>query len=210
MPELSGISFGETVSQTGKTDIIGTAVLTAVGSGYPTYTQNKEKQMNPKRLTKIAAVAAIYTVISLVLAPFSYGPIQVRIAEALTLLPLIWKPGIIALTLGCFLTNFIGVAMHATGPIDIVVGTLATFLAAVCTYKLKDRKVKGIPVLAILMPVLFNGVFVGLELAWILNPGQMWPMALIYGLQVAAGELISVIIGWFIIRQLDKTELFKE
>ena len=61
--------------------------------------------MNTKQMTQIAMVAAVYTVLSVALAPFSYGPIQVRIAEALTLLPLIWQPSIAALTLGCFLTN---------------------------------------------------------------------------------------------------------
>ena len=62
--------------------------------------------MNTKTFTKVAMIAAVYTVVSLVLAPISYGNIQVRIAEALTLLPLIYEPGIWGVTLGCFLTTF--------------------------------------------------------------------------------------------------------
>ena len=166
--------------------------------------------MNTKKMTQIAMVAAVYTVLSVVLAPFSYGPIQVRIAEALTLLPLIWQPSIAALTAGCFLTNLIGVHLGITGPIDILVGTLATFLAAVCTWKFKDKTIKGVPVLSILMPVIFNGVFVGLELAWMLNPGNIPSMAVVYGLQVAAGELISVIIGWLLLPMLKKAQIFGE
>ncbi|MBQ9329091.1 MAG: QueT transporter family protein [Solobacterium sp.] len=166
--------------------------------------------MTTKRFTRIAMTAAIYTAVSLALAPLSYGPVQVRIAEALTMLPLIWQPAIPALTIGCLLTNVIGTATGVTGPIDIVVGTLATFLAAVCTYRLKDRTVAGIPLLSILMPVLFNGVFVGTELAWMLNPGHMMETIWIYGLEVAAGELISVIVGYILVRQLKAKELFEE
>lgn len=165
--------------------------------------------MNTKRITKIAVIAAVYTVVSLCLAPASFGPVQVRIAEALTLLPLIYQPSIIALTLGCFLTNLLGVAFSLTGPIDIVIGTLATFLAAVCTYRFKEIKVKGIPLLSILMPVLFNGVFVGVELAVVGGENIAW-LSLVYGAEVAVGELISVIVGWFLLKALEKTKLFEE
>ena len=166
--------------------------------------------MKTKHYAQIAMVATLYTVVTLVLAPLSYGPIQVRVSEALTVLPLIWQPSIISLTIGCFLSNLIGVHMGTTGPIDIVVGTLATFLAAVCTYKFRDRKVKGVPLLSLLMPVLFNGVFIGLELAWMLNPDNILTMAVIYGVQVAIGELVAVIIGWLILPMLKRIEAFKE
>ena len=166
--------------------------------------------MNTKQMTQIAMVAAVYTVLSVALAPISYGPIQVRIAETLTLLPLIWQPSITALTLGCFLTNLIGVHLGVTGPIDILVGTLATFLAAVCTWRFREKTIKGIPVISILMPVIFNGVFVGLELAWMLNPDNIAAMAVVYGLQVAVGELIAVIIGWILLPMLKKAQIFGE
>ena len=166
--------------------------------------------MNTKQMTQITMVAAVYTVLSVALAPISYGPIQVRIAETLTLLPLIWQPSITALTLGCFLTNLIGVHLGVTGPIDILVGTLATFLAAMCTWRFREKTIKGIPVLSILMPVIFNGVFVGLELAWMLNPDNIAAMAVVYGLQVAAGELIAVIIGWLLLPMLKKAQIFGE
>ena len=166
--------------------------------------------MTTKRFAKIAMVAALYAAVSLALAPMSYGPIQVRIAEALTMLPLIWQPAIPALALGCFITNLIGTAMSVTGPIDIVVGTLATFLAAVCTWKLRERLTAGVPLLSILMPVIFNGVLVGLELAWMLNPGHVLQFAPVYGFQVAVGELISVVLGYLIVRHLPVEKLFKE
>ena len=168
--------------------------------------------MNTKTFAKTAMIAAVYTVISLVLAPFTFGNIQVRIAEALTLLPLIYAPSIWGVTLGCFLTNLIGVLMgvNPTGIMDTVIGTSATFLAAVCTYKLRDVKFRDIPVWSILMPVLFNMVFIGIELGFILFPESIVTGSIICGLEVAVGELISVIVGWYIIKLLDRTGIFRE
>ena len=168
---------------------------------------NKNTQM----FAKIAMIAAIYTVVSLVLAPFSYGNIQVRIAEALTILPLIYRPSIAGVTLGCFLTNLIGAMMgvNPTGMIDAVVGTAATLFAAILTYQLRDRKIAGIPVLSLMMPVIFNFFFVGMELSVLYFEGNVWLGLLIMGTEVAIGELISVIIGYFLVKALDRTEIFR-
>ena len=159
---------------------------------------------------RVAMIAAIYTVVSLVLAPFSFGNIQVRIAEALTILPLIYKPSIYGVTLGCFLTNLLGamLGVNPTGLIDAVVGTLATFLAAECTWALKDKKVKGIPVWSILMPVLFNFFFVGTELAVLFFEGNLFLGILIMGTEVAIGELISVIVGYLLVQAMAKRHIF--
>lgn len=168
--------------------------------------------MQTKTFTKIAMIAAIYTAVSLLLAPISYGNIQVRIAEALTLLPLIDKKSIYGLTLGCFLTNLIGAmtGVNPTGFLDAIIGTLATFLAAICTYKLKDKTIKGLPIWAMLMPVIFNYIFVGAELAVLLFPDNLAIGFFICGAEVAAGELISVIIGWFLLKALRKTNIFSD
>lgn len=165
---------------------------------------------NTKTFAKVAMIAAIYTVVSLVLAPFSFGNIQVRIAEALTLLPLIYRPSIAGVTLGCFLTNIIGVMMgvNPTGMIDAVVGTCATFIAAFGTYFFRNKTVKGIPVLSMLMPVILNFFFVGMELSVLFFDGNVWMGLLIMGTEVAIGELVSVIIGYFLIKALKKTKIF--
>ena len=167
--------------------------------------------MNTQKMVRIAMIAAIYTVLSLALAPLSYGNIQVRIAEALTLLPLIYQPAIWGVTLGCFLTNLIGAVMgfNPTGMIDAVIGTTATLLAALCTYKFRDRKVGKVPVLSILMPVIFNFFFIGAELGYLLFPDNLLVGSLICGAEVAAGELIAVFFGWIIISWLGKTKIFK-
>lgn len=159
---------------------------------------------------RVAMIAAIYTVVSLVLAPFSFGNIQVRIAEALTILPILYKPSIYGVTLGCFLTNLLGamLGVNPTGLIDAVVGTLATFLAAECTWALKDKKVKGIPVWSILMPVLFNFFFVGTELAVLFFEGNLFLGILIMGTEVAIGEVISVIVGYMLSKAMAKRNIF--
>lgn len=166
--------------------------------------------MTTKNLARIAILAAVYTAVSLALAPFSFGNIQVRISEALTLLPLIWQPSVWGLTLGCFLTNLIGAmtGVNPTGLIDAVVGTAATFLAAVCTYRLRNRTVRGIPVLSVAMPVIFNAVIIGIELGILLFPDNVLTGSLICGLEVGVGELISVILGWFLIKALKRAEIF--
>ncbi len=167
--------------------------------------------MNTKTLSRIAMIAAVYTALSLALAPLSYGNIQVRIAEALTLLPLLYKPSIWGLTLGCFLTNLIGamLGVNPTGYMDAIIGTCATLMAALMTYRLKDIRVKGVPVPSILMPVLFNGVIVGAELAVLYFEGNKVLGTLIMGGEVAVGELIAVVLGWFLIKVMDQRGLFK-
>ena len=130
--------------------------------------------MNTKTFAKTAMIAAVYTAVSLALAPISFSNIQVRIAESLTLLPLIYKPGIWGVTLGCFLTNLFGVITGAnpTGIMDTVIVTSATLFAAICTYYFRNHRYHGIPFISILMPVLFNMVFVGIELGVVLFDGE--------------------------------------
>lgn len=168
--------------------------------------------MKTKRFANIAMIAAIYTVLTLVLAPISYGNLQVRISEALTMLPLIYSPSIYGVTLGCFLSNLIGAmtGVNPTGYIDAIVGTLATFLAAYCTYKLKDKKFGHYPILAMLMPVVFNFVFVGAELGYLFMPDNFLLGTLINGAWVALGEVIAVILGYILVTALKTKDIFKE
>lgn len=166
--------------------------------------------MSIKTLVRVAMTAAIYTVVTLVLAPLSYGNLQVRIAEALTMLPILWKPSIAGVTLGCFLSNLIGASMgiNPTGYLDAVVGTIATFLAAWCTWKFRNIRIGKIPVLSAVMPAVWNFFFVGTELAVLYMPDHIMMGILINGTWVAIGELIAAVLGLFLIRALDKLHLF--
>ncbi|MEG2924079.1 MAG: QueT transporter family protein, partial [Oscillospiraceae bacterium] len=77
-------------------------------------------QMKIKRMVRGAFIGAIYATVSVALAPISYGMLQVRVSEALTLLPVFSADAVVGVTLGCFLANLIGMFMGANilGPLD--------------------------------------------------------------------------------------------
>src|SRR6056297_3262015 len=104
--------------------------------------------MNSKKLTRGAMIAGLYIVITYLLAPVSFGPLQFRAAEALTVLPIIFPEAIPALFIGVFLSNIIG----GLGLVDTIGGSLITLLAAYITYLFRDN------ILAYLSPVILNGV----------------------------------------------------
>ena len=113
-----------------------------------------------KKITRIGVVAGLYAALTLALGFISYGPIQFRISEVMTLLPLFGKEYILSLTIGCFLANIIG----PYGVPDIVLGTLATFISVYLVYltgKYMKNK-KGNLIIASLWPTIVN-VNKGLE-----------------------------------------------
>ena len=159
---------------------------------------------------KIALIAALYSTVSLVLAPFSFGNIQVRIAEGLTLLPLLSPLAILGLTLGCFITNFIGVIMgvNILGMMDVLIGTFATLIAAGLTYKFRNITIKGFPLFSTLMPVVINAVIIGAELAYVFAPEFTLNYFLIFSLEVALGQSIAVyLIGLPILNAFKKRNI---
>lgn len=164
-------------------------------------------KLTSQSLSKIAMIAAIYAVISLVLAPLSFGNIQIRIAEGLTLLPLLSPIAIIGLGIGCFITNFIGVIMGANllGMMDVFIGTFATVLAAYLTYVLRKKLVKGFPLWATLMPILINALIIGAELTFVFAPEFTLSLFLIFASQVALGQALAVyVIGLPLLATLKK------
>lgn len=164
------------------------------------------------KLVLCAMIAAVYAVVSLALAPISFGNIQIRIAEALTLLPVLFPEAIGAVTLGCAITNAVGTMMgiNPLGILDVFIGTGATFLAAVCTYKLRKKLLFGQPILSMLMPVLFNGLIIGAELAFVYGDGSM-QLFIIFAAEVALGELIACsVLGLPMIHQFRKIKLFQD
>ncbi len=136
----------------------------------------------------IAALYAALTYAQEVLLPGSASAaVQFRVAESLTVLALFTPAAIPGLTVGCALSNLI---LLGALPLDVVLGTLATFLAAVCMHKLKDLTLKEVPVASLLMPVVFNGVIIGaeIEIFFIEGPFHFTSFLLQCGL-VALGEL---------------------
>lgn len=165
-----------------------------------------------RKMAFICMVAAVYTVVSLVLAPISYGNIQCRISESLNLLPILYAPSAYGVILGCFLTNLFGVlnGSNPLGMIDCIVGTMATAIAVYGVLKFKNVRFKSLPILSALMPVIANGIIIGIELGVVFFVGNEVLGSIISGIEVAVGEAISMIIGLLLIKALENKRLFKD
>ena len=135
-----------------------------------------------RRTVRGAAIAALYAALTILLAPISYGAVQIRLSEAMTLLPILMPEAVTGVTLGCLLANLLGGSMLP----DIVFGTLATFLAALATRRLRDRLIP-----AAMMPVLSNGLIVGAVVHYCYAPEMALPLCM---LSVAAGEAVACLI----------------
>ncbi|MEG1972711.1 MAG: QueT transporter family protein, partial [Oscillospiraceae bacterium] len=128
------------------------------------------KKISVSALCRTGVIAAIYFCISVVFAPISFGAVQVRVSEALTILPTLSPLGIYGVTIGCLLTNIYGISTGANvlGAADVFFGTMATFVSALLTYKLRNVNFKGFPLLSTLPPIIINAAVVGAELSFAL------------------------------------------
>ncbi len=108
--------------------------------------------------TRAAMIGAIYVVLTLVFAPISYGMIQVRISEALMVLPFFTPAAIPGLFVGCLIANIFG----GLGMLDIVFGSLATLLSAYLVSKIENKYLVPLP------PIIINAYIVGFMLHYVL------------------------------------------
>jgi len=149
-------------------------------------------------LAEVGVIAALYTALTMV-NPLSFGPIQCRVSEALTILPVFTPTAIPGLTLGCFLSNLIGLSTGANvaGAWDLLLGTGATLLAALFSYWFRKVQLRGWPWLSLIPPVFFNAVIIGAELALspLLFPEPSWALFPVCAAEVGAGEAIAVFVG---------------
>ena len=127
-----------------------------------------------------AAMIAIYVVLTLIGASFSYGEVQVRISEALTILPAFTPAAIPGVFLGCLISNILGGCILP----DIIFGSLATLVGAVFTWMLRNKS----KYLAPLPPIIANVLVV----PFVLKYGYMVPLPIPFMmLTVGIGEVIS-------------------
>ena len=131
-------------------------------------------------LTQAAMIAAIYVVLTYIFAPFSFGEVQVRISEALTILPLFTPAAIPGLFIGCLIGNILGGAILP----DIVFGSIATLIGAFGTYMLRGQNKFVAP----LPPIAANTVIVPFVLLF--GYGVTLPIPFMM-LTVGIGEVIS-------------------
>ena len=147
-------------------------------------------------MTHAAMIAAIYVVLTFIFAPFSFGDVQVRIAEALTILPVFTPAAIPGLFIGCLIGNILGGAILP----DIIFGSLATLIGAIFTYLLKKQS----QFICVLPPIISNTVIVPL----ILKFGINLPIAFLM-LTIGMGEIISCgilgLILYYALRKYRKT-----
>lgn len=138
------------------------------------------KNKNVTYLTQAAMIAAIYVVLTFVFAPISFGEVQIRIAEMLTVLPLFTPAAIPGLFVGCLIGNIAGGAVLP----DVIFGSIATLLGAVGTYQLR----KCPRVIGVLPPVLANICIVPFVLRYAY--GVVLPIPFLM-LTVGIGEVVS-------------------
>lgn len=167
------------------------------------------------RMTNIAVIAAIYFVLSMALQALTYNAIQIRVAEALIVTAIVSKDGIYGTTLGCLITNSIGVALSLNnfGVTDIVFGTLLTLISSIMAYKLKDivtnisiLNIKQLPLISLMMPVLVNAIGLPFVFAFAFHQGLYLNVYLLEFLFVFIGQFVScVIIGSFVYISTEKS-----
>lgn len=131
-------------------------------------------------LAQGAMIAAVYVALTVVFAPISFSEIQVRVAEALTILPVFTPAAIPGLFIGCLIGNIAGGALVP----DIIFGTLATLIGAFGTWKLR----RAHPFLAPVPPILANTVIVPFVLKYAYEVPLPVPFMM---LTVGAGEILS-------------------
>lgn len=139
----------------------------------------------------------MYTALTLFFAPISYGSVQFRISESLTILPFFTPSAIYGLFAGCLISNIFG----GNGAYDIVFGSLATLIAAYATYRIKIKFLAPAP------PVIINAFVIGIMLSILYELNMILTI-----LSVGLGQLVVIyVLGFPLLYLLDsrKKVLFK-
>ena len=161
-------------------------------------------KQSTKKLVLSAVVAALYAVLSYFSGIFglAYGPVQVRLSEALTVLPFLFPETAPGLFVGCLLANL----LSPYGVVDIVCGSLATLIAAFATAKTDNRYLAPLP------PIIANGVIVGAMLSWyeVGFGAGFWKLFAVNGAWVALGEAVACyILGGLLLQFLPRSPFFR-
>lgn len=163
-----------------------------------------KSRFTTKQLATAGIIAAIYTVMSLLSSVFgiAYGPIQCRFSEALTVLPFFLPEAVPGLFIGCIVTNL----MSTVGPLDLILGSLATLLAALWTRRMPNKWLAPLP------PVLCNAVIIGAMIAWyeVGFTEAFWGMFAFNALTVGLGQILACYgLGLLLMKALSHTPAFR-
>jgi len=158
------------------------------------------KRFSVRSLCLSGVIAALYAALTLGFQAISYGPVQFRVSEALTLLPAVFPEAVPGLAVGCLISNLFN-PMGAT-VYDVVFGTLATLMAAVLT-----QRIKGSIWLRALPPVLCNAVIIGLVITYGYGVDLLWMNMLTVGIGQA---VVCYVLGVPLVRVLEKQPLIQK
>ena len=176
----------------------------AVGTCHTDHVDKPDSHKRSRAIARTGLIAALYAALTLLSLTFlqglAWGPVQLRLSEALCVLALFTPTAIPGLTLGCVIGNLLGIVINATGPLgllDVVFGSLATLLGSLWMWRLRQHRA-----LALLGPVLFNALIVAAYLPVLLaalgfytipftdiDLGGIWPAMYVFGfIGIATGE----------------------
>ena len=158
------------------------------------------QKLQTQHLTRAAAVGAAYAVLSLFSSVFSltFGVVQCRFSEALCVLPFFFPETVWGLFAGCLITNI----LSPYGLLDLIVGSLATLIAALLTARCRKKWLAPLP------PVIANTVLIGLVLAYEQagTSAAFWPTYAFNALTVGLGEAVACYgLGGLLLWRLDKS-----
>ena len=146
-----------------------------------------------KFITEAAVIAAIYVVLVYTFQPISYGPVQFRIAEALTILPYFTAAAVPGIGIGCFLSNL----LTGADILDIIFGSLTSLLAAYLSYKLRWNKF-----LVPLPPIIANAIVVPFIIKFAYFEANPIPYMM---LTVGAGQVLAAgVLGMILLLALKR------
>lgn len=174
------------------------------------------KNIKPIHLTQAAIIAALYAVLTIgqnLLIPGSASmAVQFRVAEALTILAIYTPVAIPGLTIGCIIANISSVTA-GLGFYDMIFGSIASLIAALTMYGLRNVRIFTLPIPAALMPALWNGLIIGFEIDFFFIGSLHFNFMdfLVQGGLVALGELaVLIVLGLPLCKLLDKTDLLEK
>ena len=160
-------------------------------------------KFSARSLALSGVIAALYAALSLVSTAMGFGTVQLRLSEALCVLPILFPEAVPGLAVGCLVTNL----LSPYGAADLIFGTLATLLAAVLTRRIRRRALAPLPT------ILCNAVIVGALLGYVgaQEGGVFWTLFALNAFTVGLGEaLVTYILGLPLLRWIEKAPALRQ
>jgi uncharacterized membrane protein len=165
----------------------------------------EQERLDTKDVSLTVLFASLYTVLVIVLAPISFGPVQLRIADVLIPLSALFGwPVVAGVTIGCFIGN----SYYWLGPADIILGPVANLIAASIVLQLRNKRL-----LACLIGILPIGIIVGGGYLWIYFPppdifGLTLPAWLAMMISITLSSFIAItVIGYALLTALSRSSI---